>query len=131
VVRFRWLAADGSVVHRARASSPACHQPDPRPDLRVSAIDVRPAPQPGHARYAVTVRNAGRSAAGPSLVQLDPGTGTPLSGDVGMLGRREAQTVLLDGPACASGSAVTAAADADDAIDERDEDDNALVVVCP
>jgi hypothetical protein len=131
VVRFRWLAGDGTVVHRARATSRACRAPDPRPDLRVSAVDVRPAPAVGQASYAVTVRNAGRSPAAPSRVQLDLGSGTPLSGDIGELGRREAQTVVLDGPACASGSAITALADADDAVEEHDEDDNALVVVCP
>ena len=43
VVHFRWLAADGTVLRRATVVSAACRQPDPRPDLSVAALEVRPA----------------------------------------------------------------------------------------
>src|SRR4051795_5321773 len=46
VVHFRWLAADGTVMRRATVVSAACRQPDPRPDLSVAALEVRPALRP-------------------------------------------------------------------------------------
>ena len=127
-VRFRWLDADGAVVRSARGASPACQVPDPRPDLGVTAVTVRP----GRTHYVVTVRNAGRSDAAPSSLQLDLGDGRPpLTAPVGGLASHEVQTVVLDGRACTSGAVLTATADATDVVDERDEDDNALSVTCP
>jgi CARDB len=128
LVRFRWLDGGGAVVRSARGVSAACQIPDPRPDLRVAAVTVRPA----RTHYAVTVRNAGRSAAAPSTLQLDLGDGgAPLSADVGPLAPGARQLVVLRGRACASGAVVTATADATDAVDERNEADNARVVTCP
>ena len=37
VVRFRWRDADGHIVARAIKATPACKQPDPRPNLKVEA----------------------------------------------------------------------------------------------
>src|SRR5690349_255535 len=80
VVRFRWLAADGTVTRRASAVSAACRQPDPRPDLSVAALEVRPAVRPSRRRYAVTIANTGRSAAPASRLAVDLGDGrTPLA----------------------------------------------------
>lgn len=127
-VRFRWLDADGAIVRSARDTSRSCRMPDRRPDLSVAAVTVRP----GRTHYAVTVRNAGRSAAAASWVQLDLGDGgPPLTVSVAELPPHEAQTVVLAGRACAPGATLTATADATDAVDERDEADNALVTVCP
>lgn len=127
-VSFRWLDASGEVVRRARATSPGCRQPDPRPDLRVAAITLGG----DRAHFAVTVRNTGRSDADPSRVELDLGDGRPpLSAPVGPIAARGQRTVVLSGRACASGALLTATADATDVVDERDEDDNALTVTCP
>jgi hypothetical protein len=127
-VRFRWLDADGAIVRSASDASRACRIPDPRPDLGVAAVTVRP----GRTHYAVTVRNAGRSVAGASWVQLDLGDGgPPLTVSVGELAPHDVQTVVLAGRACAPGATLTATADATDAVDERDEADNALATVCP
>jgi hypothetical protein len=128
LVRFRWLDAGGAVVRSARDASPACQMPDPRADLRVGAITVRP----NHRHYGVIVRNAGRSPAAASSLRLDLGDGgPPLTAPVGELAPHTAQTVVLSGRACVSGAALTATADATDAVDERDEADNTLVVTCP
>jgi hypothetical protein len=127
-VRFRWLDADGAVVRRAAAVSDGCHIPDPRPDLRVDDLVVRR----GRAHFAVTVRNAGRSAADVSRLSLDLGDGgVPLFAFVGPLAAGAEQTVVLGGRACASGALLTATADAADVVDERREDDNVLAATCP
>lgn len=128
IVRFHWLDADGGVVRRSGATSHACRMPDPRPDLRVTAIDVRPS----RTHYAVTVRNAGHSEAGTSELSLDLGDGRrPLTVPVDPLAPRESRTVVLAGRACVHGATLTATADAAGAVDERHEDDDTLAVTCP
>ena len=128
IVRFRWLDADGAVVKRASTISRSCRMPDPRPDLRVSAIGVRP----GRTHYAVTVRNAGHSTSGASSLSLDLGDGgVPLLAPVDPLAPGELHTVVLAGRACVPGATLTATADAGDVIDERHEDDDTLAVTCP
>jgi CARDB len=132
VVHFRWLAADGTVLHRASVVSAACRQPDPRADLSVSALEVRPAARPERRRYAITVVNSGRSAAPASRVALDLGDGgAPLSGAVGALAPGAEATVVVGGRACEPGTLLTAAADATDVVDEHDEDDDTLALSCP
>jgi CARDB len=127
-VAFRWLDAEGDVLRRAEDVSPACREPDPRPDLRVAALSVRG--DRGH--FALTVRNTGRTEADASRVELDLGDGgPPLTGSVGPLAPGGQQIVVLAGRACAGGAALTATADAADAVDERDEDDDVLVGSCP
>jgi hypothetical protein len=127
-VRFHWLAADGSVLRRARALSRSCRMPDPRPDLRVADVSVRP----GRSRYVVTVRNAGRSGAAQTWLELDLGDGgPPLWAPVDGLAAHEARAVVLAGRACVPGAPLTATADATDLVDERREDDDALGVACP
>jgi hypothetical protein len=128
VVRFRWLDADGGVIRRGRSVSRSCRMPDARPDLSVAAISVRRHP----GRYAVTVRNAGRSPAGASRLELDLGDGgAPLTAQVGALAARESRTVVLAGRACVPGAVLTATADTGDAVDERDEGDDVLATTCP
>jgi len=65
VMRFRWLDAAGAVMARSRATSRACRQPDLRPELEALAVEVSPAVAPDRRRFAITVRNRGRIAAGP------------------------------------------------------------------
>jgi hypothetical protein len=132
VVHFRWLDADGDVLRRARAVSRVCRMPDLRPDLAVSAIDARPAVQPGRLRYAVTVTNSGRSPADATRLTLDLGDGgSVLSGPVDPLDPGESRTIVLGGRACVPGDELTATADATDVVDERDEDDDVLTAACP
>jgi hypothetical protein len=132
VVHFRWLDADGDVLRRARATSRVCRVPDLRPDLSVSAIEVRPATQPARRRYAVTVTNSGRSPADPTRLTLDLGDGGWVLGtSVDPLDPDESRTVVLGGRACVPGDELTATADATDVVDERDEDDDVLTAACP
>ncbi len=73
VVRFRWRAADGTVLRTAVRRSRACKVPDPRPDLRPLRITVAPGCDPDARRYRVLVANRGRSTAAASAVALAVG----------------------------------------------------------
>jgi hypothetical protein len=128
-VRFHWLDATGAVLHGvAHAASPACWVPDPRPNLEVASLVVRPS----RSRYAVTVANTGRSQAPASNLALDLGDGRPaLSAPVAALAPGQRQTVIVSGRACHPGDLLTATADADDMVEERNEDDNVLTATCP
>jgi hypothetical protein len=131
-IQFRWLAADGTVLHRTHAVSAACHQPDPRADLSVSALEVRPALRDDHRRYAVTVLNSGRSEAPASELTLDLGDGRAvLERTVDALAPGERQTIVITARACVAGALLSAVADATDAVDEHDENDDVLAPSCP
>jgi hypothetical protein len=131
VVRFRWLDADGEIVKSARRTSGACRQPDMRPDLEVRRIDVLPAADPAMRRYAVVVRNAGRSDADPFGLTLRAG-----EEELGMtavlgLAAQTSSVVTLTGPACAPGAPVLVTLDPAETVDELDESDNAFAATCP
>lgn len=129
-MRFRWLDADGAVLKSARAISRSCRQPDRRPDLRVIDLSARRM-GPGSRRYDVVVRNSGRKDAPASVVELELADGTVLLGQVPPIAPGDLEDVFLSGPACAPGDELTAIADADDEVDERDEDGNAVTFRCP
>lgn len=130
-VRFRWIDAAGDVVGRAKVISAACRQPDPRPDLSVRSIGVQSTGDPARYRYVAFVRNTGHSAAGSSSLELTV-AGTLLgSAPVDALAPGEGILVSFEGPACSGGDVIEAQADADEAVDERDEDDNRLSRTCP
>ena len=129
-LRFRWLDADGELLKSARATSRSCRVPDRRPDLRVidlSAVRVSTSSR----RYDVVVRNSGREDAPASEVELELADGTVLSGQVPPIAHGDREDVFLSGPACAPGDELTATADADDEVDERDEDRNVVSFGCP
>ena len=124
-VRFRWSRADGSIVRRARRTTPVCAQPDLRPDLapgRLRAVlDARPA----FAVYTLVVRNEGRSAAGPFSVRVAGGVT-----EVTELAAGAQVEVPVVAVACAPGSTVLAIVDSDRRVAEADEH-NGLRRSCP
>jgi hypothetical protein len=130
-VRFRWLDATGAVLESSRAYSAACRQPDPRPNLAVRSVGVQAAPDPARRRYVAFVRNTGRGAAGASSLELTV-AGTLLGTvPVSALQPGEGTLVSIEGPACMTGDAIVADADADEAVDESDEADNRFTRSCP
>jgi hypothetical protein len=131
VVRFRWLASDGAVLMRSRATSRSCRQPDMRPDVAATRIEVLPLSDYDQARYVVTVRNTGRSAAGAFSVGLRVGDEELIPLALPGLGAGELLLLRFTGPACVPGAPLTAIVDPDQAVDERDEDDNVLSAICP
>jgi hypothetical protein len=122
VVSFRWTGADGRVFARAQHVTPACQQPDLRPDLRVVGIE-----HPGE--YVVTVRNAGGSPARGFDVSLSVGDKAVVpSQTVGVLGPHQSLMVRFTRPGCAD--PVVATADSGNAVPESDEANNALTTTC-
>jgi hypothetical protein len=130
-VRFRWLGGDGDRILSMRDASPACKQPDPRPNLRIRSIGVESAADPSKRRYVVLVRNNGHAAAGASSLTLTVAGEPQPDAVVPQLAPGESTLVTLEGPACKPGSELSARADSGDAIDERDETDNVFTRSCP
>ena len=127
VVSFRWIGADGRVFARAQRVTAACPQPDLRPDLRIAGIDF-----PRARVYDVTVRNAGGSPARGFDVSLNVGGALVVPDQtVGLLRAGERVTLEFPGPRCTPGSPIVATADRGGTIDESNEGNNALSVVCP
>jgi len=130
-LRFRWLNAAGRSIATTRRSSRLCRQPDPRPNLVVSSLAVRPTARPDRYRYVAFVGNTGRSAADASQLRVAfGGLALPLAA-VDALQPGEGIEVAVTGPACAEGAPVDADADAGEAVDERDEADNRFTRLCP
>ncbi len=125
IVRFRWYRSDGTIAKQARKRTPACSQPDLRPDLEAAAVRAVLDARPAFAIYTVRVRNDGRSPAGPFAVRVAGGV-TEIAG----LAAGEQREVAVLAPACVAGSVVRAVVDADRRIDEADER-NALKRGCP
>jgi hypothetical protein len=130
-MRFRWLDGSGAVIKSARATSRACRQPDPRADLRVVGVSAVRGEERGTRRYDVVVRNAGRDDAPASSVALELAGGTTLVGAVPPMAPGTREDVFLTGPRCARGDTLAVTADADDAVDERDEAGNTVMLPCP
>ena len=131
LVRFRWLDAGGEIVQRAKDRSPVCRQPDPRPNLIVRSIGVQDAGRPARKRYVVFVRNAGGSVADATSLLVTVDGATLPEAQVVSLEPGEGTLVSVEGPACRAGAEIVADADADDAVEERDEADNSLTRFCP
>jgi hypothetical protein len=131
VVRFRWLDVGGDVLARSRGTSRTCRQLDMRPDLDALGIEVSPVLAPDRRRYAITLHNGGRTAAGSFAVALRTGDTALAPLAVAGLEPGERRTVVLTGPRCAAGEPLAVTVDPDDAVDERDEEDNVLVAPCP
>ncbi len=130
LVKFRWLNGGGEAVERGRAYSRVCRQNDPRANLVVGSLGVQDADRPARKRYVVFVRNTGGTVADASslLVTVD-GVALP-EAPVVPLEPGEGTLVSIEGPACRAGARIVAAADAEDAVDERDEADNAFTRAC-
>lgn len=126
VVRFRWYAADGTVTQRAQRRTRACRQLDLRPDLEPGSLTAVGGPAPGLARYSLVMTNTGRSEAGPFAVRVATGVA-----EVARLGAGERRTVAVLAPACAPGTLVAVAVDADQRIEEAEERGNSAALECP
>jgi CARDB len=132
IVRFRWLDEDGATVKSARVTSAGCRQPDLRANLEPRGIDFLPGLDAGKRRYAVLLHNSGRTDAPPFAATLAIGDDAqPASLAVPGLAAGTQRIVTFTGPPCQAGSQLTVTLDPDEAVDERDEDDNVLSMPCP
>jgi hypothetical protein len=125
-VRFRWIAADGSIVRRAQAHTPACVQPDLRPNLVPGALTAILGAQPGLGIYTLVVHNVGRSTASAFGVRVGSG-----GAEVAPLAAGEQRAVTVIALACRPGEAIIARVDADRRVDESSERANAARRPCP
>jgi hypothetical protein len=125
MVRFVWLDAAGRTVARARRHSGSCRQPDHRPNLKLKALSLE-----GRHNYVALVANTGRTETGPFELQVEVGDQLLEPVTLESLGPREQRLVTVRGPRCQSGTEMTATADPADAVDERNEDDNAFTATC-
>jgi hypothetical protein len=126
VVRFRWEGAAGRLVRRARLRTPACAQPDLRPNLIPGPLTAVFDARPGLAVYTLGVRNSGRSDAGPFTVRV----GGAIA-EVDGLGAGEQRTVLVVNAICLAGTATLAEVDVGDRVDESFERGNGARRRCP
>lgn len=129
VVHFRWISRSGRVVRSARRTTAPCRQPDPRPNL--AALRLGPAEGADGPVAEFLVHNDGHGDLGaPAAVTLwvngveqPPRSLTALAaGGVALI-----TFPLAD---CPPGTALEAAVDAPDAIDEVSETDNRLRATC-
>lgn len=125
-VQFRWLAANGTIVERARLRTRACRQPDLRPNLVPGTLTAALDPQPGLAVYTLVVRNTGRSAASPFSVRVGSG-----SAEVGELGPGEQRAVPIIGFTCVPFTSIVVRVDADRRVEESQERGNGARRQCP
>jgi hypothetical protein len=130
VVDYRWRSATGRVIRRARVTSRSCHQPDPRPELTAAALAVQPAVEPGKRRYTATLVNAGRGDAGPFEVDFTREGALLAARQIGGLAAGQRRTVAVPAVACTPGEQIAVVVDATHEVDESDETDNVLSIVC-
>ena len=123
-VSFRWLGLDGRVLREDGATSPACRQPDLRPNLVPGAILQTPT------GYAVPVRNTGPTPAAPFQVTLNVNGAVRPAEAVPSLAPNEQQLLAIAGPPCTSGTEILVTVDSGGAVPERDEGDNMVSLSC-
>ena len=132
VVRFRWYDPDGMLLHTAKRTSPACRQPDQRPDLRAGDLSAWPGPQPDQATYTLAVRNDGRSDAGPFDVGLSVGgIDQPAQRMLSGLDAGTEDTVTFVAPRCAPGTTLRFTLDSRGEVAEASEADDVVLRACP
>jgi hypothetical protein len=129
-IRYRWYDAHGRLQRQARRTTPACNEPDPRPDLVVGKVTAVAAGK-GRLRYLIAVRNDGRSDVGSfDLVLSVDGAGQPPATVTGLpAGGRTKVAVVA--PACAPASQIQVALDPAGTIDESNETNDAVTRACP
>jgi hypothetical protein len=130
VITFRWLDGKGQVQRTATRTTPACDQPDPRPDLVLGGIDAT-ATGKSTAAYTVSVGNEGHSDAVPFAVTItvDGTVSDPVTlGPIVAGGRL---TGTLAAPKCTPGSMILVTLDVANTVAESVESDDAVQRPCP
>jgi hypothetical protein len=129
-ITFRWLDARGKAQRTTTRTTPACAQPDPRPDLVLASLDAAPVGT-DQAAYTVSVENEGHGDADPFAVTItvDGTTTDPVT--LQALAPGAQATASIAGPRCAPGSTITVTLDAADAVAESVESDDVVERACP
>jgi hypothetical protein len=130
-VTLRWLDAQGDEQREVVRTTPSCRQPDPRPDLRLSAFSGRRTDDPAVAVYTVTVRDRGATDVPAFVVALGDGTTTLGAVALGPLAAGARASGQIRAPACAPGTELSITLDAGGVVDERDETAGVVRRPCP
>jgi hypothetical protein len=132
VVEFRWLGEKGRVIKRAARRTPICTQPDERPKLVVTQVQVLPiAGSTALANYQVSLRNEGRSATGPFAVALKVGGVTQPLLDVAALDPATKTLLQTQAPRCTPGSTIEVVLDPQHQISEAPGGGESDTLPCP
>ena len=129
VVTFRWFGAGGRIQREVVRRTPVCEQPSQRPNLRVEAIEVTAAAEPGTTRYRITLINTGLTPADAFTLGLVVGD-QERTREVAGLAAGERTTVEVVGAACEPGRVAQVDLDVRDVVKESDEGDNRSRRVC-
>lgn len=131
-VSFRWTGIHGRALGTTSRTSPACSQPELRPDLLVQAIDVQPISGHPHLDlYVATIANRGATAAQRFRVQFNPGNGSAAKyRGIKLLAAHTKTTVLFQGPACSTSAASTITVDPDGVVNDFNPANNTMTAVC-
>lgn len=129
-VSLRWYGADGKVQRTRTLTTPACNQPDPRPDLRLELLAAKPR-DASTATYVLVIANRGAQTAPVFATELTVDDGAPVSADVGPLAGGGRERVEIVAPACASGETVTVRLDADHDVDTGEASQDVVRRPCP
>jgi subtilase family serine protease len=133
-VTFRWLGSTGQVLSTAVQSSPACYQPELRPDLVVRSLTAKPiasGASAGQDAYTATIANQGLSAAGTFVTEFINGNGASQTASVSALGSRSSVRQRFVAPPCAAGTTLTVIVDPAHTVDEYNLQNNTLTMECP
>jgi hypothetical protein len=132
IVRFRWRTPKGKVAQAAARRTVVCRQPDPRADLKIRKVGVKPTGDPRTRTYRLFVVNRGGTDAGifTSGLQVN-GLDQPQQSTTAPLAAGSETVVEFTAPKCQPGSALVATVDTGAQVDEVDETDNTLTVDCP
>jgi hypothetical protein len=131
VISFRWYDAHNKIQRTAERTSPACKQPDPRPNLTVGRIQGSRGAVKGTLNYDIVVRNQGLGDAGPfGLVLTVNGTAQPVQTVNGVAAGAKA-SVPVTAPTCTPGSTITVQLDPQNQVAESNEADDSFTRACP
>jgi CARDB len=132
-VSFRWIGAHDRILGTASLQSPACRQPDLRPDLSVEGIMVSAdATNPNLDRYAVTIHNRGATGVGSFQVEFAPGgTAAPVVRTLKGLAAHATVKTGFRGPLCNPASPPSVTVDPHQLINDLNPANNTLSATCP
>jgi hypothetical protein len=130
-VKFRWIGSDGQILDHAARLGRICHQPELRPDLEVTSIDVQPdSSNPQDDVYRAQIYDAGATGAGRFQVQLSD-QGTVTTRRVWQVRAHRSVWVRLAGPLCNSSEPPVVTVDPHHRLDVSSRSEASLAATCP
>jgi CARDB len=127
-VDFRWYAADGTEVARAKRRSARCRQFVELPNLVARITAVTPTKVPGVVRYETLVGNTGKAVATGVPIRLTIDGNVVDTVTLASLAPGEERSLAIRGPECRR--LVRLEADPEKAIAESSDADNAQELTC-